>query len=69
MIAIFILYTCTIFAPLNLGINRYSYNQISAKKKSLVLTKRESAMFFLLAEKGLYFNRRIYEYGVKVKLI
>ena len=29
----------------------------------------DSSIIFLLAEKGLYFNGRIYEYGNKVKLL
>ena len=29
----------------------------------------DSSIIFLLAEKGFYFNGRIYEYGNKVKLL
>ena len=68
MVAIFVLYICTT-ELIEYARIRWSYNQISAKKKkSLVLVQRESAIF-LFAEKGLYFNGRIYEYEDKVKLL
>ena len=57
MIAIFILYTCTIFAPLNLGINRYSLEfgnlitRFQQRRRVWCLPKEKVQCFFSLLKK------------------